>query len=200
MVKTETAPVWGVVGLWLVLALVVGGIGGLAHAPVPPPAIALGLTFVCLLVLGVFPHVRVRVRALGVRVLVGFHVGRLLIGVYFLVRAYQGTLPAAFAVSAGWGDALVGILALVVLWRCLPIRTSGQRRAVLGWNVFGLLDILLVLFNGVRLFLQDPGLATSFFSLPMALLPLFIVPLVLVTHVVLFFWVDAPSETGGQQA
>jgi hypothetical protein len=43
-----------------------------------------------------------------------------------------------------------------------------------------------VLANGARLFIGDPAIAAPFTTLPLALLPTFVVPLVIVTHVLLF--------------
>ena len=97
-------------------------------------------------------------------------------------------LPREFTTPAGWGDIIVGIAAIWVLMRCLPVRTAWQRMALLVWNVAGLLDILGVLGNGVRLYAKDPVFADPFMSLPLAILPTFVVPIVIVSHVLLFSW------------
>ena len=115
-----------------------------------------------------------------------FHAIRLPIGVYFLVLESNRVLPAAFASPAGWGDILVGATAIPLAVFCCPPLTSGRRTALLLWNVAGLLDILGVLGNGLRLFIGNPGFAEPFTSLPLSLLPTFVVPLVVVTHVLLF--------------
>ena len=52
--------------------------------------------------------------------------------------------------------------------------------------VLGLADILLVLATGVRLGLRDPAAVDGFVRMPLVLLPTFLVPLVLATHVLLF--------------
>lgn len=83
---------------------------------------------------------------------------------------------------------LVGLAALLVVWLCVPVNRSVQRLGVLAWNTVALLEIFLVLLNGVRLFLRDPALAEPFTVLPLALLPTFVIPLVLITHVLLFLW------------
>jgi hypothetical protein len=51
-----------------------------------------------------------------------------------------------------------------------------------------LIDILLVLGNGMRLFTRDPGIGVAFTRLPLALLPTFVVPIVITSHVLLFAW------------
>jgi hypothetical protein len=126
------------------------------------------------------------VRALGAGPLVAVHVTRLIIGIYFLALARGGVLPREFATPAGWGDIVIGATALVILAACVPVQTSAQRLALLVWNTVGLAEILLVLGNGMRLFARDPAIGNPFTQLPLALLPLLVVPLVLSTHLWLF--------------
>ena len=90
-----------------------------------------------------------------------FHLVRIAAGAYFLVLGARGVLPREFTTPAGWGDILVGIGAMWVLMRCLPVRTAWQRVALLVWNVAGLLDILGVLGNAVRLYAEDPVVRRS---------------------------------------
>ena len=82
----------------------------------------------------------------------------------------------------------MGIAAIWVLLRCLPVRTPWQRWAFYLWNVAGLLDILAVIGNAIRLYLRDPAFVEPFMSLPLAILPTFVVPIVIVSHVLLFSW------------
>jgi hypothetical protein len=171
---------------WLVAAVNIGSSGALARSPIPPPAIAVGLTIALLLLLRVSRAARAAAWSLGPRALVAFHAVRIAAGAYFLVLSTRGTLPGEFAVPAGWGDIVVGTAALIVALRCIPVRTSGQRIALLTWNTVGLIDILMVLANGARLFIGDPAVAAPFTTLPLALLPTFVVPAVIVSHVLLF--------------
>jgi hypothetical protein len=178
----------GFVATWLVFALILAARGVLARAPVPPPAIAFSLTGAILLSLWWSRIAREQVRRLGPGPLVGFHLIRLVVGVYFLILYQRGVLPGEFATLAGWGDILVGASAALVLWLCVPVRTVPRRAGLLAWNAIGLIDIVLVLSNGIRLFARDPGLAVPFTTFPLALLPLFVVPLVITSHLVLFTW------------
>ena len=171
--------------LWFLIALSVSYVGLLARAPVPPPAIAFAGTAVALVVWR-FPPVREYIRRGGPRPLVAFHLTRGVAGAYFLYLSSRGDLPSGFAMLAGWGDIVVAIGAVGVLRFCTPVLTRGQEIALLAWNAAGLADILLVLSNGVRLFLADPAVAARFAELPLALLPTFVVPLVIASHVVLF--------------
>lgn len=177
-----------VVAIWLVAAAAIGAWGTLARLPFPPPAIAVGLTILLLLLVRVSRAARHAVFALGPAPLVAFHLSRIAAGAYFIVLYRRGVLPGEFALAAGWGDIAVGVAAAVVLWRCLPVLTGGQRLGLLLWNVAGLIDILGVLANGIRLFAADPAIAAPFTTLPLAMLPTFVVPIVIVSHVLLFGW------------
>jgi hypothetical protein len=184
-----------VVFIWFGVAVLAGATGALRHVPVPPPAIAVALTIVTLLVVRLSLAARTALHQLGPGPLVVFHATRIAVGIYFLVMGARGVLPREFTTPAGWGDIIVGIAAIWVLLRCLPVRTPWQRMAFLVWNVAGLLDILGVLGNGVRLYTKDPSFADPFMSLPLAILPTFVVPIVIVSHELLFGWVRLKADT-----
>ena len=186
-----------VVFIWLLVAVAVGSTGALRRSPVPPPALAVALTIATLLVIRLSARARTGIHNLGPGPLVLFHLVRIAAGAYFLVLGARGVLPREFTTPAGWGDILVGIAAIWVLLRCLPVRTAWQRTAFLVWNVAGLLDILGVLGNAARLFIKAPSIAEPFMSLPLAILPTFVVPIVIVSHVLLFSWVRLKADTTG---
>jgi hypothetical protein len=177
-----------VVFAWLVVAAVVGATGAMRQSPVPPPAVAVALTIAALLVVRLSHGARDAVHQIGPGPLVLFHVVRVAAGAYFLILGARGVIPREFTTPAGWGDILVGVAAVWVLLRCLPARTPGQRWAFYLWNVAGLLDILAVVGNAIRLYLRDPAFVEPFVSLPLAILPTFVVPIVIVSHVLLFGW------------
>jgi hypothetical protein len=66
-----------------------------------------------------------------------------------------------------------------------------MRMAVLLWNAFGLFDILMVMALAARQAAADPGFQNGLASLPLSLLPTFIVPIVIATHVLVFVWLAA---------
>ena len=177
-----------VVFVWLIVASIVGATGVLRQSPIPPPAIAVALTIVALLVVRLSRGAREAVQQIGPGPLVLFHVVRIAAGAYFLVLGARDVIPREFTTPAGWGDIVVGIAAIWVLLRCLPVRTPWQRWAFYLWNVAGLLDILAVIGNAIRLYLRDPAFVEPFMSLPLAILPTFVVPIVIVSHVLLFSW------------
>ncbi|HVG53605.1 MAG TPA: hypothetical protein VM846_04225 [Vicinamibacterales bacterium] len=182
-----------VVFVWLGAAFVVGATGVLRQSPVPPPVIALALTIAALLVIRLSPRARQAVHELGPGPLVLFHVVRIAAGAYFLVLGSRGVLTTEFTTFAGWGDIIVGVTAIWVLFRCLPMRTAWHRFALLAWNVAGLLDILGVLGNATRIFVREPSFVEPFMTLPLAILPTFVVPIVIVSHVLLFSWARGPE-------
>ena len=87
--------------------------------------------------------------AVDPRALVLIHVTRF-VGFYFLWLYSRGELPCAFAVPGGWGDIAVAATAIAVCLFTGP--TPGRAAAlVVAWNIFGLVDILMVVATAVRL-------------------------------------------------
>lgn len=131
------------------------------------------------------PELRAWLDALDVRVLVAFHILRAPIGLWFLVMYAEGRLPGELALRAGWGDIATGLLALAVL----PLQLVRRRdRALLwAWNAFGLADIAMVVLTaqGILLFGDAAQLAGAL-GMPFLLLPWFVVPLVIATHLLVF--------------
>src|SRR6266702_1884665 len=73
--------------------------------------------------------------------LIGLQVYRVL-GAVFLVRWAAGQIPGEFALPAGTGDVLVGLLALPVAFY-VHSRERGSHAAGYAWNVLGVLDLAL---------------------------------------------------------
>lgn len=170
---------------WLALAIAVGSTGLLGRLRPPGPQLVLLALTVALLAAGrLLPALRAWRRDVDPRALIAAHVGRCLAGGTFLLLVSRGVLPQQF-VQAGVGDVTVGLLAAALV-AFVPPGRPGARRLYLAWNVVGLADILLVLSTGVRLGMRDPAATMPFGELPLALLPLFYVPIVLATHAWLF--------------
>jgi hypothetical protein len=121
--------------------------------------------------------------AVDVRILVLFHVTRF-VGFYFLALHARGELPWEFAVPGGWGDNLVATGAVLLVLFVRPGAPAG-RRLYLAWNVLGLLDILAVVATAGRLALTEPGSMRALLQLPLSLLLTFVVPIIIVSHLVL---------------
>ncbi len=110
--------------------------------------------------------------------------GSRFVGIYFLVLHKRGQLPYAFAVPGGWGDILVAVTAVAVAVLADPARPSGCA-ALLAWNVLGLADILFVVTTAGRLGSADPASMSALLRLPLSLLPTFLVPIIIATHILM---------------
>ncbi len=170
--------------VWLGTAFFVGQQLLLQRLPPPAiPVIVLGLS--TLLVLAYFRLSAVRrwVDSIDLRTLVFFHVCRF-VGIYFLVLYDRGVLPYQFAVPGGVGDIIVAATALGIVF--VPLTEVALHRVVRIWNVVGFVDIALVVMTAARLNLENPLQMRAFAYLPLSLLPTFLVPLIISTHIVIF--------------
>jgi hypothetical protein len=84
--------------------------------------------------------------------LVGLQTYRVFGGI-FLVAWSRGGISGTFALPAGAGDVLVGMLALPIAY-LLHVGAPSARRLALAWNVLGLLDFAIAISIGV---LSAPG-------------------------------------------
>ncbi len=169
---------------WLVLATGVGAFG--IVSTLRPPALPLVLFGLTAVVLGAgrfSTGFRAWLLAIDVRWLVGLHLTRF-VGAYFLYLYGRGQLPYAFAVPGGWGDIAVASLAALLLLSGSPAR-AGRRGAYILWNMLGLADILFVVVTAARLGVADPESMAALLQLPLSLLPTFLVPLIIASHVIL---------------
>jgi hypothetical protein len=175
---------------WLLLALVLGNAGVFqASSSTVFPAIALGIAFPFVIGIFLLQHslaLNSVINAIPLPWLVGVQLYRAF-GFIFLALYGAGKLPAEFAIPAGIGDVAVGLAAPVVGY----LFYKGYRRsclAVLGWNVVGILDLVVAVALG---FLSSPGpfqalavetpneMITAF---PLVLVPVFAVPLSILLH------------------
>lgn len=119
--------------------------------------------------------------------LVGVQVFRIFGGI-FLVDWALGSLPGAFALPAGIGDTLVGVLALPVAFY-LSTGTSDGRTAGIAWNLLGLTDLAIAIIMGTLtspgrlhlLSLNQPNVLVG--TYPTVMTPAFGVPLSIILHV-----------------
>ena len=177
--------------LWLGTAFFVGQ--QLLLQRLPPfgvPAVVLGLSALLLLAYFRLATVRAWVDALDLRTLVLLHVTRF-VGLYFLVLSRRGVLPSDFAVPGGIGDIIVATLALVVVFA--PLADASRARAIRIWNVIGLIDITLVVLTAARLNLANPLQMSAMTYLPLSLLPTFLVPLLIATHIIIYTRLTRPA-------
>ncbi len=170
--------------VWLIAALAVGRFELLRPLPLPAvQAVLFGLTALLLLGCLRLPRLRDWINGLDLRALVAFHLTRF-VGIYFLVLYQRGELPHDFAVKGGLGDILAASLALLIC--VVPLRDDLRRRAITVWNVIGFIDILMVVFYATRNGLAGNLQMKQLTVLPLSLLPTFIVPVIIATHVLIF--------------
>jgi hypothetical protein len=167
--------------IWCVSAALLGALGVLASVRPPVPQVILfGLVALLLIAYGLSSEFRRWLSLIPLEWLVSIHLVRF-VGFYFLWLYEQQQLPYAFAVLGGWGDIVVATLALVLL-----LLRPGSRMIYHVWNALGFVDILFVVSTATRLALADPMSMAALLRFPLSLLPTFIVPLIIFTHVVIF--------------
>lgn len=54
------------------------------------------------------------------------------------------------------------------------------------WDLVGLIDILFVVATATRLAISDPESMGELLRLPLSLLPTFLVPIIIFTHIIIF--------------
>ncbi|GAC1450656.1 MAG: hypothetical protein PVSMB4_09740 [Ktedonobacterales bacterium] len=114
------------------------------------------------------------------------------VGLVFLVPGVVGTrLPDAFAVPAAYGDLLAAVLALGAL---LMLRARWRAALVLVWlfNLEGMVDLLNAFIQAARV-----NLAAAYALGPAWLILTFVVPALLVAHVLIFWLLLRPQRPVG---
>ena len=110
------------------------------------------------------------------------------LGGIFLVGWAQGKLSSYFALPAGTGDVLVGLLALPVAYYA-SLGSQGGRRLGIAWNILGILDLSIAISMGIltspgpqQLFPPDrPNALLGLY--PTVMIPAFAVPSSILFHV-----------------
>ena len=175
--------------LWHGAAWAIVANGLLLPGAIPIPLLALMIvvpTAVVVFLVTRSKRIGVLLDAMPVNWLVGFQVYRVIGGV-FLINWWLGNAPGIFAVPAGTGDVITGLLALptaIMLANGRP----GSGRSALVWNFIGISDLVLAVTLGAltspgplqHLAFDHPNLLTG--SHPTAIIPAFTVPTSLVLH------------------
>ena len=108
-------------------------------------------------------------------------------GGIFLVLWADGRMPWQFALPAGIGDVVTGIVAVVVAAQ-LAQNAIGAGRAAYAWCLFGIADLVVAIAMGAMtspgrvhvLALDAPNLLVT--AYPLVMVPTFAVPLALMLH------------------
>jgi hypothetical protein len=187
----QAKALWSISALlvaWFVVAAATS-IVGYYRPSSGPPTIQYGLmTPIVIGVLAFFswPLLRRIVASVPNTWLVGVQFYRVL-GVIFVVLCAGGHLPGIFALPAGLGDTLVGILApFAAVSLARSPKTSANRARL--WNLLGIADLIIAVMLGfltspspLQMFAFDrpSGLIAMF---PLSLIPVYAVPLSILLH------------------
>ena len=184
--------------VWLLIAIVLGASGRLAVLKPPAPQlVVVALTISSLAAVLVVPRLREWADNASIRSLVTLHLCRF-VGIYFLVLAHSGLLAPAFAIPAGWGDIFVATTAFALLLIANP-RSSGGHRFYSAWNIVGLMDIVFVVATAARIGLSASASMQQLLRMPLCLLPTFLVPVIIVSHILLFRRLQTIYSTRGSK-
>ncbi len=176
----------GLLAAWLLFALSSSALHLYMNAPNTPP-IALGLAVVTpvLLFLVWFassPGFRQFVLSLSPRAVTLVQSIRVA-GIVFLALGTYKILPAYFALSAGWGDIIIGATApFAAFWLANP----AHRKGFIFWQLLGIADLVNALALGTLSGIIDPhGIPTAAMAvLPMSYITTFAVPVFFILHII----------------
>jgi hypothetical protein len=145
---------YSILGFFVYLFYVsVGSINGLFNKVFFPPIILLFTTFpfaiflfTIVINLAIFKAILHHAKLEDI---VKVHIFRL-IGVFFVILAYYETLPAFFALVAGFGD-MISAIASIFVAKAIKNNKPYAKRITLIWNTFGLTDIAFTAISAIIL-------------------------------------------------
>jgi len=116
-------------------------------------------------------------------------------GLVFILPGVVGpNLPAGFATFAAYGDLATGLLAMLAL---LTVRIRPLFWVfVVAFNLVGTTDLILDYYHAVQAGL--PALAGQLAST--YAIPVIYVPLLMITHLIAFYWLVRPQSLAGEAA
>jgi len=122
------------------------------------------------------------VLSLNPRILTFIQAWRIL-GITFVILEARGVLPAIFALPAGYGDMAIGVTAPFVAWKLV---SPSHRSGFILWQFLGMADLVTAVTLGTTAGLLSPHgpSMVAMTVLPLSLIPTFIVPLLLIFHVI----------------
>jgi hypothetical protein len=139
----------------------------------------------------VWPRLKSMDRAEAQRAIATLHSFRFFGLVFILPGVVGPNLPVSFATFAAYGDLATGVLAMMAL---LTVRVRRLFWAlVAAFNVVGTADLILNYYHAVQVGL--PALAGELGAT--YAIPIIYVPLLMITHLVAFYFLARPS---GRQA
>jgi len=174
---------------WFAFATLLAAVAPLSRAPFLVPLAVFGTILGGVLLYRRSSTIRAAVQRLDTRTLLAVHLVRAPIGIMFLFMYAAGSLPAIFAVRAGIGDTLAGLTALLLVLAVPTAALSKRHRKYLfAWNTLGLIDIAMSVGTGQKVLLldRDPIAIATVQAFPLPLIPFFVVPAVVLTHLAIY--------------
>jgi len=142
------------------------------------PIIVFGITF------GASPQLRAWAFALDTRALVFAQAVRTG-GAAFIAMYAAGKLNGMFALWAGLIDIAVGLSAPFAAQYLTPVRSASQRRLLIAWMAFGLLDFIVAIPLAAIVRASDPASMLQMSMLPLCMISMFFVPVAVMDYVIL---------------
>jgi len=183
-----------VMAAWFFVAVTLAATGAVSPDGLGTPGLGVAVLLPIVAIAFLTPRIAVLRNALyniPISVLIGVNALRVF-GYFFIIHYDAGRLPAPFAPSAGWGDVLAGIFAVPVAI-LVAREAAGWRPIAFLWTLFAIVDLILAIGFGVTSAYDSPfrifsgGPDTGMMSeLPMFLIPGFLVPLFVLTHIAVF--------------
>jgi hypothetical protein len=205
---TARLAVAAVIGLWIGLPVALHSSGSFqGELALAFPLVGLMATIpIAAVALGAWWSEAFRSALLGLPMplLIGLNALRLF-GFFFILLAAAGRLGGPFPQFAGWGDILVGALAVPLAMRA----AQGQAGtlSIAGWNALGLIDLVVAVTlgtlsaNGFVFQLLHFGEGSAAIQdLPWLLIPTVLVPFYLVAHGIIFAHLRAGQAGSGLSA
>src|SRR5262252_6347906 len=180
--------------VWLALACAAGASGRIAALAPPLPQVVIAASTLVLVLAGaLLPGLRDWLAHVNLRGFVAFHVTRF-VGIAFLMMSARGELSREWALPAGWGDIVTAAGALLI---ALFLRDPESKPLLLrAWNLVGLADILMVVGTAARAGMRDPASMAPLFRFPMSLVPTFVVPLIIASHLLVSWRLQSLTKRG----
>lgn len=171
--------------LWFLTAYMLSLSGTINELTPPLPQIVIFVLVITLLVIfNLFTTLKIWIMSINIKYLIGVHISRL-VGIYFLVLYSRNLLPYDFAVKGGLGDIFIAVTALILII-FISKESRVNDKIYLVWNTFGFIDIMFVVLTAARIGIKNPHEISELFKLPLSLLPTFLVPIIIFTHVIIF--------------
>jgi hypothetical protein len=197
--RTDLTPavrtgIWSAVALpliaWFVFIWNVAAAGALEARPGALPFLPAAIVLPIIIALPLLTRSRrfaAAIDAAPASWLIGLQVYRLIGGNFLVLWAYGGAIPGIFALPAGVGDVLTGVLALPTALY-LASGAPHSRTVAIAWNFLGIADLMSAVSLGAMtspgplqlMAFDQPNLLTS--AYPSVMTPAFAVPLSLILH------------------